>query len=225
MVYHFALLPRYSLCNLHQSQLHPRSNLIQPHRAPLPLLIVPTHIVPRKTHSRLRVVPRRTRRVARRSLVPIPSRPGLALPPEDKVRDVALVAEVEHPAPAAASRRRTRRRAREPLLGRGGRGALEHAPDAPRDAVRLDGDDVVPDVDRAPLGAVGDEHHAARGGERERLRAERREERLERLHEQREVRGCAWAGRWEGREDELPRPMSQMKSKIDLGRKRTYKWW
>jgi hypothetical protein len=157
VINHRALLPGYALGDLDQPELHPRPDLVQPHRAPLPLAIVPPHVVVRQAH-RLALVPRGRARVARRTLVP---RVRASAAAQHKVRDVALAAEVEHV--------RVRRRAR---LGR----ALEHLAHAARDAERPDGDEVVPDVERAALGAVGDEHDAPRGGELERLGRERREE-------------------------------------------------
>ena len=70
----------------------------------------------------------------------------------------------------------------------GGR-ALEDAPDALGHAVRLDGDEVVSEVNRPALCVVGDEDDASSGGEGERVWGEGREERLERLHHEREVWG------------------------------------
>lgn len=87
----------------------------------------------------------------------------LAPAPQQEVSDVLLAAEVDD------------------ALGGGG-GALEDAAHAFGDPGGLDADEVVPEVDGAALGVVGDEHDAAGGGEADGVRGERGEERLEGFH-------------------------------------------
>ena len=183
-----AFLPRQALGDLHQAQLHPRADLVEAHRALLALAVIPADVVLRERHD-VRLVLRRRRHVRRRRAL-VPVRRARARP-QHIIRDVLLVAQVEHRASTSTG------------AGTGGTAALQDAPYAPRDAVWLDGDAEVAPVDGPALCVVRDEHDAARGGERELVWRERWEERLERLHYERQVRRGGRAWRWEGRENEL----------------------
>lgn len=184
MIEHVAFFAGDTLGNLDQLKLHPRTDLIQFHRPLLPSFIIPADVVVRKVHS-ISIVSRDAGRRRRCALVAVARGARLTLFPEEEVRDVLLVAEVEHPSLGMR------------LCGLLGGRALENTPDTFRDAVRLDGDKVVSEVDGTTVCVVGDEDDAASGGEGERVRRERGKEGLEALHHEREVRGCGGRGRRE----------------------------
>lgn len=194
------LLPRHALRDFYEPKLHARPDLVEPHRSTLALLVVPAQIVVCQVDRGLVPVARRARCVRRRALVPIRPRPALSALPEQKVCDVFLVSEIQH---AAWLRWYDRISVCACGTLRSGGRALEHAPDALRYAVRFYGDHVVPEVKRTALGVVCDEHDATRRGEREGFGGERREKRLEGLHEQRKMGRNAGARCREGCEHEL----------------------
>src|SRR6266702_1044181 len=92
-----AFPPWQALGDLHQAQLHPRTNLIEPHSALLALTVIPADIVLRERDD-VRLVFRSRRYVRRRrALVPICRARALTTPrPQHIIRDVLLVAQVEH---------------------------------------------------------------------------------------------------------------------------------
>lgn len=173
MINHAALLARDTLRDLDQLQLHPRTNLIKSNSPSLPLLIVPPHIIIRQIH-RVPIVPSNTFRRRRSAFIPT-IRASLSALPQEEICDILLVSEIQE-------------------LSLFGTAAFENAPYALGDAVRLDGDDEVPEIDGATVGVICDKHDTPRGREGEGVWGERREKRLERFHEKGEVgRGC-W--RW-----------------------------
>ena len=171
-----AFPPWQALGDLHQAQLHPRANLVEAHRAFLALTVIPADIVLRERDD-VRLVLRGRRHIRRHgALVPIRRARAFTPRPQHIIRDVLLVAQVEHCATTTTG------------TGTGGTVTLQDAPHVPRDTVRLDGDAEVAPVDGPALRVVRDEHDAARGGKRELVRREGREERLECLHHERQVR-------------------------------------
>jgi len=180
MIDHHALPPWYTLRNLHQPYLHPRTNLVQTNSALLSLSIVPPDVILRERDDVLCLVLRSRRHLRRGGLVPTTTtthartRAGSRTPVRTQhiIGDVLLVPQIDH---RVASTAAATARAAE----------LEGAPHAPRDAVRLDGDAVVAPVNRPAFSVVRDEDDAASRGERDLARRERGEERLERFHDER----------------------------------------
>ena|ERR1700722_812521 len=146
MIYYIPILSRDAFRDFHQLQLHPRSNLIQPHGTPLPFLVIPSNIIVSQRH-RIPLVPGYTLRRRRSRFIP-PVRPMLAPPPQQEISHILLVPEIQQPT--------TRR----------GCHAFNDAANAFGDAVRLDTDHIVTEIKRAAFGVEGDEDDTTGGGER-----------------------------------------------------------
>lgn len=149
MPYGLSLSPRASndtLDNLAELHLHPGTNLNEPDGLGLALL-GPTVI------SRQLNLPRRPPRAVRPLGLAVPLRLGrsivaVASKTEQVVRDVLVVGQVNL---AGRGRRRA------------GRGRVEQAAHAARNAGRADGDDVVAEGDGGGFGVVGDEEDSSKG--------------------------------------------------------------
>jgi hypothetical protein len=176
------LLPRYALGDLHQAQLHPRSNLVQMHGAFLAPAIIPPDVVLRKRDDILGVGPLGHRRHLRSGRLVSPAAVHARRAATATVRtqhiisDVLLVPQVEHRAAATTT-----------AANRGGARALQDAAHASGDAVRFDGDAKVAPVDGTAVRVVCNEDDATRRRECEFVWRERGKERLERFHYERQV--------------------------------------
>lgn len=146
------LFPGYALGDLHQAQLHPRSNLVQMHGTLLTPAIIPPDVILRERDDIFRVSPLGNRRYLRsgRLVSPIHARAGTsAMRTQHIISDILLVPQVEHSAAAAAA-------------NRGARGALQDAAHASGDAIGFDGDAKVAPVDGTALRVVCNEDDATR---------------------------------------------------------------
>ena len=154
-----SLLSRDTLCNLHKSQFHPRTNLFKFDSPLIPLPIIPAHIIACKT-DHISVL--NCTLCRRRALVPsIRSRH----PPtsQHEICDIPLVAQIQD-----GFRRRSC--------------TVENFTNTTRYAVCFNADKIVSEVDRPSLFVVGYKHDAACRGKADGVWGKRRKEGLEGFH-------------------------------------------